>query len=78
MYHPFTKEQKFINQKLEDILNQPQNELADVTPWLDIFIFIKRYNFVNVRTEIFGYIYENYLKDLYVDEKKGQYFNMIN
>ena len=74
VYHPFTKEQEFINQKLEDILNQPQNELADVTPWLDIFIFIKRYNFVNVRTEIFGYIYENYLKDLYVDEKKGQYF----
>jgi len=74
IYRPFIKEQQFINKKLEKILNKPQNKLEDVTPWLDIFVFIKRYNFANVKTEIFGYIYENYLKDLYVDEKKGQYF----
>ncbi len=27
-----------------------------------------------MKNEIFGYVYENYLKDLYLDEKKGQYF----
>ena len=74
VYRPFVKEQEFINQKLENILDRPQNELNEVTPWLDIFIFIKRYSFINVRTEIFGYIYENYLKDLYIYEKKGQFF----
>ncbi|RLC46877.1 MAG: hypothetical protein DRH57_05200, partial [Candidatus Cloacimonadota bacterium] len=74
IYRPFIKEQDFINRTLEGLLLKPQNELSDVTPWLDIFIFIKRYNFANVRTEIFGYIYENYLKDLYSDKKKGQYF----
>ncbi len=74
VYHPFIEEQEFINKKLEIILNKPQSELSDITPWLDIFIFIKRYNFANVRTEIFGYIYENYLKDLYEKKNKGQYF----
>jgi len=74
IYRPFLKEQEFINEKLEKILIKPKNSLFDVTPWLDIFVFIKRYNFANVRNEIFGYIYENYLKDLYTDEKKGQYF----
>jgi len=74
IYRPFLKEQEFINEKLSEILTKPKNALPDVTPWLDIFVFIKRYNFANVRNEIFGYIYENYLKDLYTDEKKGQYF----
>jgi len=74
VYRPFIEEQEFINKKLDSILNKPQSELSDITPWLDIFIFIKRYNFANVRTEIFGYIYENYLKDLYEEKNKGQYF----
>lgn len=74
VYRPFSKEQEFINKTLEEILIKPKSELTDVTPWLDIFIFIKRYSFANVRNEIFGYIYENYLKDLYLDEQKGQYF----
>jgi len=37
-------------------------------------VFIKKYNFQNVHNEIFGYVYENYLKELYEEEKKGQYF----
>lgn len=74
IYRPFIKEQEFINKKLEEVQLKAENELEDVTPWLDIFIFIKRYNFANVRNEIFGYIYENYLKDLFGEEKKGQYF----
>ena len=74
IYHPFKEEQKFINQKLSDLIRQPKNELHDVSSWLEIFVFIKKYNFSNVRNEIFGYIYENYLKELYEDTKKGQYF----
>lgn len=74
IYRPFSKEQEFIRNKLWDILHKPLSELHDVSPWLDIFVFIKKYNFAEVRNEIFGYIYENYLKALYEDEKKGQYF----
>jgi len=75
IYRPFRYEQEFINQTLEELLLKPINDLSDITPWLDIFVFIKRYNFANVRNEIFGYVYENYLKDLYPEEgKRGQYF----
>lgn len=74
IYRPFAKEQEFITQKLLDLIRQPKNALHDVSPWLDIFVFIKKYNFSNVKNEIFGYIYENYLKALYEESKKGQYF----
>lgn len=74
IYRPFSEEQKFIADRLLELYREPQNELHDVSPWLDIFVFIKKYNFVEVRNEIFGYIYENYLKALYEDQKKGQYF----
>ena len=73
IYRPFLKEQKFINQKLSQ-LYRVENKLSDISPWLDIFVFIKKYNFANIENEIFGYIYENYLKELYGEEKKGQYF----
>jgi hypothetical protein len=73
IYKPFKSEQEIINQTLNDILAKPTNNLADVTPWLDIFAFIKRYSFANIRNEIFGFIYENYLKQLY-NENLGQYF----
>jgi hypothetical protein len=74
IYRPFAKEQEFINQKLLELYQSLENKLSDVAPWLDIFVFIKKYSFANVKNEIFGYIYENYLKELYEDEKKGQYF----
>lgn len=74
IYRPFKKEQDFINQILLNLYRQPKNELHDVAPWLDIFVFIKKYTFANIQNEIFGYIYENYLKELYEDTKKGQYF----
>lgn len=74
IYRKFSQEQEFISGKLLELIRQPKNELPDVSPWLDIFVFIKKYNFANVRNEIFGYIYENYLKELYADTKKGQYF----
>jgi hypothetical protein len=74
IYRPFAKEQEFINETLIELFRKPKNDLHEVSPWLDIFVFIKKYNFANVRNEIFGYIYENYLKELYEDTKKGQYF----
>lgn len=74
IYRPFIKEQEFISNTLRDLIRKPKKELHDVSPWLDIFIFVKNYNFTNVKNEIFGYIYENYLKELYEDTKKGQYF----
>lgn len=74
IYRPFAKEQEFIQTKLLELFHNPKNELHEVSPWLDIFVFIKKYNFANVRNEIFGYIYENYLKELYEETQKGQYF----
>jgi hypothetical protein len=74
IYRPFAEEQKFIADKLLDLYHKPQNELRHVSPWLDIFVFIKKYNFAEIRNEIFGYVYENYLKVQYEDVKKGQYF----
>jgi len=74
IYRPFKKEQEVINEKLQELFHKPKNELHDVSPWLDIFVFIKKYNFGNVKNDIFGFIYENYLKELYQDTQKGQYF----
>jgi len=73
IYKPFSIEQKCITDKILQ-LYRSENKLSDISPWLDIFIFIKKYNFSNIENEIFGYIYENYLKELYSDEKRGQYF----
>lgn len=73
IYRPFTAEQQLITKKLLDLL-PIENELSDVSPWLEIFIFIKKFNFANIQNEIFGYVYENYLKALYGDEDLGQYF----
>jgi hypothetical protein len=74
IYRPFVKEQEHIGGKLLKLYYKAKNELSDVSPWLDIVVFIKKYNFQNVHNEIFGYVYENYLKELYEEEKKGQYF----
>lgn len=74
LYKPFNKEQQFINEKLDAVLRKADVRLEEVTLWLDIIVFIKRYNFENMRNEIFGYIYENYLKELYEETNKGQYF----
>jgi hypothetical protein len=74
IYRPFKKEQEFIREKLLKVYHGVENKLSDVSPWLDIFVFIKKYNFANIENEIFGYIYENYLKEIYEEKKKGQYF----
>jgi len=73
IYRPFVKEQEHIGGKLLKLYYEAKNELSDVSPWLDIVVFIKKYNFQNVHNEIFGYVYENYLKELYEEAKRGQY-----
>lgn len=74
IYRPFIKEQEQIRCKLLQLYQSIKNELSDVSPWLDIFVFIKKFNFQNIQNEIFGYIYENYLKELFEEKQKGQYF----
>ncbi|MFA6175431.1 MAG: N-6 DNA methylase [Phycisphaerae bacterium] len=74
LYRPFSAEQEYIEERLTEIKRQTRKSISDVSAWLDIFIFIKKYNFASVRNELFGYIYENYLKELYEDKNKGQYF----
>jgi Eco57I restriction-modification methylase len=73
IYRPFKSEQAIISETVEDLLLKPQNTIDEISTWLDIFVFIKRYCFANIRNEIFGFIYENYLKQLY-NENLGQYF----
>jgi len=74
IYRPFSEEQDFISNTVKELFDKPKNKLSDVSPWLDIFIFIKKYYFGNVRNEIFGYVYENYLKELFKETQEGQYF----
>ena len=75
IYHPFEKEQKAISQKLKETLHGREKiTIDDIAPWLDVIVYINKYDFSNLKNEIFGFIYENYLKDLYNDKDKGQYF----
>jgi type I restriction-modification system DNA methylase subunit len=77
IYKPFYEEQTTINtQLLRELENSHLIDLDDVAPWFDIFIFISKYQFANLKNEIFGFVYENYLKDLSKDKNEnwGQYF----
>ena len=73
IYKPFHQEQALIVKEVRDLLHSGQDTLLSAAPFLDIFILIKRYDFGDVKNDIFGAIYENYLKELY-DEQLGQYF----
>ena len=70
LYRPFSEEQQYIEERLNEIKRQTKKGISDISAWLDIFIFLKKYNFASVRNELFGYIYENYLKELYQDKNK--------
>jgi len=72
IYRPFAEKQQAVNEKLIADLRQ-ELTIYDIAPWLDIVAFINRFDFSNLQNEIFGFVYENYLKDLYGD-KWGQYF----
>jgi hypothetical protein len=73
IYRPFAEEQQAVN---EILIADLQRELTiqDIAPWLDSVAFINKFDFSNLQNEIFGFVYENYLKDLYGDKNKGQFF----
>jgi hypothetical protein len=73
IYKPFHEEQEVILAEVKELVHSGEDRLISVAPFLDIFVLIKRYYFGNVQNDIFGAIYENYLKELY-DEQLGQYF----
>ena len=73
IYKPFHQEQSLILNEVKELAHSGEDSLLSVAPFLDIFVLIKRYQFANVQNDIFGAIYENYLKELY-DEQLGQYF----
>jgi type I restriction-modification system DNA methylase subunit len=73
IYKPFHQEQSLILTQVKELVHSGEDNLISVAPFLDIFFLIKRYYFANVQNDIFGAIYENYLKELY-DERLGQYF----
>lgn len=57
--------------------NNLQNfSLDTVRPFLDLYQFIFSFNFKNVKQDLFGAVYENYLKELYREDgtKKWQVF----
>ncbi|MYH34642.1 MAG: SAM-dependent DNA methyltransferase [Gammaproteobacteria bacterium] len=73
IYKPFYQEQSIIIREVRELLHSGEDNLLSAAPFLDIFVLIKRYDFGNVKNDIFGAIYENYLKELY-EEQLGQYF----
>ena len=72
IYKPFAAEQSEINEKLIADLRRDLT-IHDIAPWLDIIAFINKFDFSNLKNEVFGFVYENYLKKLYGDNW-GQYF----
>jgi len=73
IYKPFAEEQQSTNDILIADLHKGLT-IQDIAPWLDIVVFINKFDFSNLHNEIFGLVYENYLKDLYGDKNKGQFF----
>jgi type I restriction-modification system DNA methylase subunit len=74
LYKPFKEDQKFINEKLDDLLKKNDEQIGDISIWLDIICYIHRFDFSGIKNDIFGGIYENYLKALYSEENLGQFF----
>ncbi|HTE49027.1 MAG TPA: DNA methyltransferase [Candidatus Paceibacterota bacterium] len=74
IYKPFYKEQEIIIKQVKELLYSGKDDIMNMSPFLDIFIFIKQYQFANIQNDIFGAIYENYLKELFEEKNYGQYF----
>jgi len=73
IYRPFVAEQQSVHEKLLSDLKR-ELTIQDIAPWLDIIVFLNKFDFSNLKNEIFGFVYENYLKDLYGEKNKGQFF----
>ena len=75
IYKPFFQDQEDINKSIYKLLESLEKlEIDEVSLFLDIIIYIDSFDFSGLGGDIFGYIYENFLKELYKDENLGQYF----
>jgi hypothetical protein len=74
IYKPFYNEQEEILKQVKDIVHSGEENIMHVSPFLDIFAFVTKYYFADVQNDIFGAVYENYLKELYEEQQLGQYF----
>jgi N-6 DNA Methylase len=74
IYKPFHAEQAPIIADVQRIVRNSADNVMNAAPFLDIFVFIDSYDFGDVKHDVFGFIYENYLKELYSDQQLGQFF----
>ena len=74
-YKSYEYEQKSLLKDLEKNY-EINNNFKTIQWFLDLYDFIFSFNFKNLEEDIFGAIYENYLKELYKDDntKKWQVF----
>lgn len=54
IYKPFHKEQEVILAQVQNIAHSGEDNIMQVAPFLDIFVFIKKYCFADVQNDIFG------------------------
>ncbi len=78
-YTSYKNEQETILEKIRTKYSEEgiyEWELVALRPFLDLYVFIIKYNFKSVKQDIFGTVYENYLKERYKedDTKKWQVF----
>ena len=79
-YDSYKNEQKYLIDKILKHYNiwlfSSNIDFLAVQWFLDLYIFIFKFNFKNVKQDIFWAVYENYLKELYKDDnsKKWQVF----
>ncbi len=78
-YTSYKNEQETILEKIRDKYSEEgiyEGELMALRPFLDLYVFIIKYNFKTINHDIFGTVYENYLKERYKedDTKKWQVF----
>jgi hypothetical protein len=44
LYKPFKEDQKYINQRLDKLLEKDSEEIGDISIWLDIVCYIHKFN----------------------------------
>jgi hypothetical protein len=70
-YTSYKNEQETILEKIRDKYSEEgiyEGELMALRPFLDLYVFIIKYNFKTLNHDIFGTVYENYLKERYKED----------
>ncbi len=73
-YKVYNDLQSTINEYFAQLITKADISFDDIKIWLDILILIFKYNFTNVNDEIFGSIYENYIKRVDAKSSSSQVF----